>query len=332
MGAAIQAAIIKGEVRTSFSWTSPPCPSGIETLGGVSTKLIERNTTIPTRKSEIFSTAADNQTEVTIRVLQGERPMANDNVELGRFNLVGIPRRRAASRRSEVSFDIDANGIVSVAAKDLGTGKEQSIKITAPKKLSKEEIEKMVRQAEQFASDDAKKKEEVEAVNQADTLAYSVEKSLKDYGDKVSQAERADIEAKLNDLRSAIKDKNLDRIKKAWTRSLRPGVPSSPKRSTSRPPAGSREERGPSQARVQGRATEARLPRAVVTKKTMRSLTTLSSGKRRRQYRSLPRLFGPGFFNTSCHRNGTDREALCVKKNATHEDLKKAQGFAHAHC
>jgi molecular chaperone DnaK len=214
MGAAIQAAIIKGEVKDVLLLDVTPLSIGIETLGGVSTKLIERNTTIPTRKSEIFSTAADNQTEVTIRVLQGERPMANDNVELGRFNLVGIPPAPRGVPQIEVSFDIDANGIVSVAAKDLGTGKQQSIKITAPKKLSKEEIEKMVRQAEQFASDDAKKKEEVEAVNQADTLAYSVEKSLKDYGDKVSQAERADIEAKLNDLKGAIKEKNIDRIKK----------------------------------------------------------------------------------------------------------------------
>ena len=214
MGAAIQAAIIKGEVKDVLLLDVTPLSLGIETLGGVSTKLIERNTTIPTRKSEIFSTAADNQTEVTIRVLQGERPMANDNVELGRFNLVGIPPAPRGVPQVEVSFDIDANGIVSVAAKDLGTGKQQSIKITAPKKLSKEEIEKMVRQAEQFAADDSKKKEEVEAVNQADTLAYSVEKSLKDYGDKVSQAERADIEAKLNDLKSAIKEKNVDRIKK----------------------------------------------------------------------------------------------------------------------
>jgi molecular chaperone DnaK len=214
MGAAIQAAIIKGEVKDVLLLDVTPLSLGIETLGGVSTKLIERNTTIPTRKSEIFSTAADNQTEVTIRVLQGERPMANDNVELGRFNLVGIPPAPRGVPQVEVSFDIDANGIVSVAAKDLGTGKQQSIKITAPKKLSKEEIEKMVRQAEQFASEDAKRKEEVEAINQADTLAYSVEKSLKDYGDKVSQAERADIEAKLNDLKSAIKDKNVDRIKK----------------------------------------------------------------------------------------------------------------------
>ncbi|HVO39762.1 MAG TPA: Hsp70 family protein, partial [Spirochaetia bacterium] len=214
MGAAIQAAIIKGEVKDVLLLDVTPLSLGIETLGGVSTKLIERNTTIPTRKSEIFSTAADSQTEVTIRVLQGERPMANDNVELGRFNLVGIPPAPRGVPQVEVSFDIDANGIVSVAAKDLGTGKQQSIKITAPKKLSKEEIEKMVRQAEQFAADDAKRKEEVEAINQADTLAYSVEKSLKDYGDKVSQAERADIEAKLNDLKSAIKEKNVDRIKK----------------------------------------------------------------------------------------------------------------------
>jgi molecular chaperone DnaK len=214
MGAAIQAAIIKGEVKDVLLLDVTPLSLGIETLGGVSTRLIERNTTIPTRKSEIFSTAADSQTEVTIRVLQGERPMANDNVELGRFNLVGIPPAPRGVPQIEVSFDIDANGIVSVAAKDLGTGKQQSIKITAPKKLSKEEIEKMVRQAEQFAADDVKRKEEVEQVNQADTLAYSVEKSLKDYGDKVSQAERADIEAKLNDLKSAIKDRNLERIKK----------------------------------------------------------------------------------------------------------------------
>jgi molecular chaperone DnaK len=214
LGAAIQASIIKGEVKDILLLDVTPLSLGIETLGGVNTKLIERNTTIPTRKSEIFSTAADNQTEVTVRVLQGERPMANDNVELGRFNLVGIPPAPRGVPQIEVTFDIDANGIVSVSAKDLGTGKQQSIKITAPKKLSKEEIEKMVRQAEQFAAEDAKTKEQVELVNQADTLAYSVEKSLKDYGDKVTQAERANIEAKLNDLKQAIKDKNADRIKK----------------------------------------------------------------------------------------------------------------------
>jgi molecular chaperone DnaK len=186
---------------------------GIETLGGVNTKLIERNASIPTQKSQIFSTAADSQTAVTIRVLQGERQMADGNVELGRFDLVGIPAAPRGVPQIEVKFDIDRDGIVHVSAKDLGTGKEQSIRITAPKKLSKEEIDKMVRDAEKFAAEDAKRKDEVEIINQADTLAYSTEKSLKDYGDKVSQEERADIESKLNDLKTAIKDKNVTRIK-----------------------------------------------------------------------------------------------------------------------
>jgi molecular chaperone DnaK len=214
LGAAIQAAIIKGDVKDVLLLDVTPLSLGIETLGGVSTKLIERNTTIPTRKSQTFSTAADNQTAVTIRVLQGERQMANDNVELGRFDLVGIPAARRGIPQIEVTFDIDANGIVHVSAKDLGTGKEQSIKITAPKKLAKEDIDKMVRDAEKFAAEDAKKKEEVEAINQADNLVYATEKSLKDYGDKVSQGERANIEAKINDLKTAIKDKNVDRIKR----------------------------------------------------------------------------------------------------------------------
>jgi molecular chaperone DnaK len=215
LGAAIQAAIIKGDMKDVLLLDVTPLSLGIETLGGVNTKLIERNTTIPTKKSQIFSTAADNQTAVTIRVLQGERPMADDNVELGRFDLVGIPTAPRGVPQIEVAFDIDANGIVHVSAKDLGTGKEQSIRITAPKKLSKEEIDKMVKDAEKFAADDAKKKEEVEVVNQADTLAYATEKSLKEFGDKVSQAERADIEVKLNDLKQAIKDKNVERIKKS---------------------------------------------------------------------------------------------------------------------
>jgi len=215
MGAAIQAAIIKGEVKDVLLLDVTPLSLGIETLGGVNTKLIERNTTIPTRKSQIFSTAADNQTAVTIRVLQGERAMADDNVELGRFDLVGIPAAPRGVPQIEVSFDIDANGIVHVTAKDLGTGKEQSIRITAPKKLSKEEIDKMVKDADKFAAEDAKRKEEVEVINQADNLVYATEKSLKDFGDKVSQAERADIEARLNDLKGAIKDKNVDRIKRA---------------------------------------------------------------------------------------------------------------------
>jgi len=216
LGAAVQAAIIKGDVKDVLLLDVTPLSLGIETLGGVNTKLIERNTTIPTRKSQIFSTAADNQTAVTIRVIQGERPMADTegNVELGRFDLVGIPAAPRGVPQVEVAFDIDANGIVHVSAKDLGTGKEQSIRITAPKKLSKEEIDKMVRDAEKYAADDVKMKEQVETINQADNLAYATEKSLKDYGDKVSQAERADIEVKLNDLKTAVKDKNIERIKK----------------------------------------------------------------------------------------------------------------------
>jgi len=214
LGAAVQAAIITGDMKDVLLLDVTPLSLGIETLGGVCTKLIERNTTIPTRKGQTFSTAADNQTAVTIRVLQGERQMANDNVELGRFDLVGIPPAPRGIPQIEVTFDIDANGLVHVAAKDHGTGKEQSIRITAPKKLSKEEIDKMVRDAEKFASEDTKRKEEVEAVNQADTLAYSTEKALKDYGDKVSAQERTDIESKLNNLKTSIKDKNVDRIKK----------------------------------------------------------------------------------------------------------------------
>jgi molecular chaperone DnaK len=214
MGAAIQAAIIKGEVKDILLLDVTPLSLGIETLGGVNTKLIERNASIPTQKSQIFSTAADSQTAVTIRVLQGERPMADDNVELGRFDLVGIPPAPRGVPQIEVKFDIDRDGIVHVSAKDLGTGKEQSIRITAPKKLSKEEIEKMVKDAEKFAAQDSKKKEEIETINQADNLVYATEKSLKDYGDKVSQAERADIEVQLNDLKQAIKDKNVERIKK----------------------------------------------------------------------------------------------------------------------
>ncbi|MFA4908956.1 MAG: molecular chaperone DnaK [Candidatus Omnitrophota bacterium] len=216
LGAAIQASIIKGETKDVLLLDVTPLSLGIETMGGVNTKLIERNTTIPTRKSQVFSTAADNQTAVTVRVIQGERQIADaeGNVELGRFDLVGIPAAPRGVPQIEVSFDIDANGIVHVSAKDLGTGKEQSIRITAPKKLSKEEIEKMVKEAEKYASEDSKKKEEVELVNQADSLVYSTEKSLKDYGDKVSQEERAGIETDLNDLKQSIKDKSIEKIKK----------------------------------------------------------------------------------------------------------------------
>lgn len=214
MGAAVQAAIIRGDIKDVLLLDVTPLSLGIETMGGVFTKLIERNTTVPTKKSQIFSTAADNQTAVTVRVLQGERQMADDNTELGRFDLVGIPPAPRGIPQVEVTFDIDANGIVHVNAKDKGTGKEQSIRITAPQKLSKDEIEKMVKEAEKFATEDSKKKEEVEIRNQADTLAYATEKSLKDYGSKVSDAEKKSIEEKLAGLKEAIKGKDIDKIKK----------------------------------------------------------------------------------------------------------------------
>jgi molecular chaperone DnaK len=214
MGAAIQAAIIRGEVKDVLLLDVTPLSLGIETLGGVFTKLIERNTTIPTRKAQVFSTAADNQPAVTIRVLQGERQMANDNVELGRFDLVGIPAAPRGVPQIEVAFDIDANGIVHVSAKDLGTGKEQSIKITAPEKLSKDEIEKMVKQAEQFAEADKGRRELVEAKNLADQLVYTTEKSLKDLGDKVSQSDRLAIERAASDLKDAVKSDDLAKIKR----------------------------------------------------------------------------------------------------------------------
>jgi molecular chaperone DnaK len=216
-GAAVQAGIIKGEVKDVLLLDVTPLSLGIETLGGVCTKLIERNTTVPTKKSQVFTTAEDNQTAVTIRVLQGERPMANDNVELGRFDLVGIPPAPRGIPKIEVTFDIDANGIVHVSAKDLGTGKEQSIRITAPQKLSQEEIDKMVKDAQVYADEDKKRKELAELKNKADTLAYTTEKSLKEYGSKISDNDRKNIEEKLNKLKELLKQSSVskDELQKA---------------------------------------------------------------------------------------------------------------------
>ena len=215
MGAAVQAAIIKGEVKDVLLLDVTPLSLGIETLGGVFTRLIERNTTIPTRKSQVFSTADDNQSAVTIRVLQGERPMASDNTEMGRFDLVGIPPAPRGVPQIEVGFDIDANGIVHVSAKDLGTGKEQSIRISAPQKLDKQEIERMVKQAEQFADADKRRKELAETKNQSDQLLYATEKSLKDLGDKLNASDRQAIEEKLKDLKETLKSDDVEKIKRA---------------------------------------------------------------------------------------------------------------------
>jgi len=215
VGAAIQAGVLKGEVHDVLLLDVTPLSLGIETLGSVFTTLIERNTTIPTRKSEIFSTAADNQSSVEIHVLQGERKMAGDNKSIGRFHLDGIPPSPRGMPQIEVGFDIDANGILHVSAKDLGTGKEQKITITASSGLDKSEIEKMVKDAEQHADDDKSKREQVETRNKADALAYETEKLLKEHSAKIDPSKKAKVESALEKVKSTIKDGDTEAIKAA---------------------------------------------------------------------------------------------------------------------
>jgi molecular chaperone DnaK len=215
VGAAIQAGVLAGDVKDVLLLDVTPLSLGIETLGGIFTKLIERNTTIPTSKSQIFSTASDNQPSVEINVLQGERELAQYNKSLGRFILDGIPPAPRGVPQIEVTFDIDANGIVNVSAKDKGTGREQKITITASSGLSKEEIERMVKESEQYAAEDAKRKEEVEIRNNADSLAYQAERMLKDMGDKLGDDDKKSIEEKVQEVRSALGTDDVQRVKKS---------------------------------------------------------------------------------------------------------------------
>ncbi len=223
MGAAIQAGVLSGEVKDLVLLDVTPLSLGIETLGGVFTHLIERNTTIPTKKSQVFTTAEDNQTSVEVHVLQGERSMARDNVTLGRFHLSGIPPAPRGVPQVEVSFDIDANGIINVHAKDLGTGNEQKITITASTKLNKEEIDRMVKQSQEYADQDKRAKERAETKNKADNLAYSAEKTLKDVASKVEASQKQKIESAIKDLRESIKtedEKDMQQKMDALTSAL----------------------------------------------------------------------------------------------------------------
>ena len=215
MGAALQAGVLTGDVKGLLLLDVTPLSLGIETMGGVCTRLIERNTTIPVKKSQIFSTAADNQTSVEVNVLQGEREMAAANKSLGRFHLDGIAPARRGVPQIEVTFDIDANGIVNVSAKDLGTGKEQHITITSSSNMSKDDIEKAVKEAEQYAAEDAKIKEKVEVRNQADQMVYQAEKTLSEVGDKVPESEKAPIQAGIDKLKETLKGEDTDAIKAA---------------------------------------------------------------------------------------------------------------------
>lgn len=213
MGAAVQGAVLTGDVKDVVLVDVIPLTLGIETLGGVCTPLIERNSAIPSEKAQIFSTAADNQPAVTVHVLQGERPLAKDNVSLGKFDLTGIPPAPRGIPQIEVKFDVDANGILNVTAKDLATNKSQNITISASTKMSKDDVEKAVKEAEKYADDDKKSKEKIEARNEADSIVFNVEKMLKDQGEKVSKDEKANIEKAVNDVKEALKGEDIEKIK-----------------------------------------------------------------------------------------------------------------------
>jgi molecular chaperone DnaK len=215
VGAAVQAGVLAGDVKDLLLLDVTPLSLGIETLGGVLTTLIPRNTTIPTRKSEIFSTAADNQTSVEVHVLQGERPLARDNRTLGRFHLIGLPAAPRGMPQIEVTFDIDANGIVNVSAKDLGTGKEQKITITASSGLNKDEVDRMMKEAESHAEDDKKRREDIELRNRADQSAYGAERMVKDAGDKLGAGDRQAIESAIEALKKANEGQDASAIQRA---------------------------------------------------------------------------------------------------------------------
>jgi molecular chaperone DnaK len=215
IGAAVQAGVLAGDVKDLLLLDVTPLSLGIETLGGVMTTLIQRNTTIPTRKSEIFSTAADNQTSVEVHVLQGERQLARDNRTLGRFHLIGLPPAPRGMPQIEVTFDIDANGIVNVQAKDLGTGKEQKITITASSGLSKDEVDRMMKEAESHADEDKKRRDEIETRNRADQAVYAAERMIKDTGDKLSSSDKSAIEAAMEGVKKAAESNDAAEIQRA---------------------------------------------------------------------------------------------------------------------